>query len=280
MSAQSKEEVSYTNESATCAPVCEDTKVVIPCLRGLLLVSSKKSIRQTNLNEVEGVVVEEGVDLPGSNDKLNKSLSNYWDQPITTYDLIDIKRKVIQYYRSHNRPVVDIQMPPQAIQAGVLQLIVYESRLGCVRSTCNQYFSSERLEGYVRTSSGDRIRADSLTNDLNWINRNPFRTTNLVFTPSTSDGHTDIELVTRDQFPWRLYSGADNTGIAQSGHNRFFVGFNWGNVFGLDHIFTYQFTTGSHYSEFWAHSGDYTAPLPWRHTIDLYGGYSEVRADL
>ncbi len=262
-----------------CAPICDDDKVIIPSLKGLLLLCSSKSVRTNNLDEIDGVVVED-VDIPGNCKGLQSYLSDYWCGPIRKCDLVDIKRRVIMYYRDHNRPVVHIQIPPQALSSNVLQLVVYESRLGCVRSLCNKYFSSERLEGYIRTPSGSRIRADSLVYDLNWINRNPFRTTDLVFTPSEWEGYTDVELLTVDQFPWRIYSGADNTGIAQSGHNRYFVGFNWGNVFGWDHILTYQFTTGTHYNEFWAHSANYTAPLPWRHTLDLYGGYSEVKAAL
>ncbi len=260
-----------------CATVCEDTKVVIPSLKGVLLICSSKAVRTSSLENIEGVVADD-VDLPGSTDGLYNSLNDFWCEPVRKCDILEIKRRVITYYREHNRPVVHVQVPPQAVKTGVLQLVVLESRLGCVRSVCNKYFKSERLEGYIRTPSGCRIEADSLIYDLNWINRNPFRTTNLVFTASQNDGYTDVELVTTDQFPWRFYAGADNTGIAQSGHNRFFAGFNWGNVFGLDHIFTYQFTTGTHYNEFWAHSVNYTAPLSWRHTLDVYGGYSEVKA--
>lgn len=262
-----------------CEPACNDTKIVIPSFKGLLLVCSNKSVRTSNLENIEGVVAED-IDLPGSCDSLYKKLKNYWCEPLRQCDLLEVKRAVSQYFREHNRPVVKITVPPQSVKTGVLQLVVQESRLGCVRSVCNKYFSSDRLAGYISTPSGCRIKADSLVYDLNWINRNPFRTTDLVFTQSQYDGFVDIELVTVDQYPWRLYAGADNTGIAQSGHNRFFAGFNWGNAFWLDHILTYQFTTGTHYNEFWAHSVNYTAPLSWRHTLDIYGGYSEVKAAL
>ena len=262
-----------------CQPACppEEMKVVIPCLKAVLLHCSSKSVRVSGLEDVEGVEVE-NVDLPGSSNSLYKYLSDYWAQPLTKCGIVEIKRKVIQYYREHQTPAVHIQVPPQAVKSGVLQLVVYESRMGCVRALNNKHFSSSRLEGYIRTETGDRIRADSLIYDLNWINRNPFRTTDLVFTPSSVEGYTDVELVTQDRFPWRIYTGVDNTGIAQSGHNRWFAGFNWGNAFGLDHIFTYQFTSGTHYNEFWARSANYTAPLSWRHTLDIYGGYSEVTA--
>lgn len=262
-----------------CEPVCDDTRIVISQLKGILLLCSPKSVRTTGLENIEGIVVED-IDVPGSVNSLYSYLSEYWCEPVRKCDLIEIKRKIVQYYREHNIPVVDIKVPAQAVKAGVLQLVINESRLGCVRSICNKYFKSCTLEGYIRTPSGCRIKADSLIYDLNWINRNPFRTTDLVFTKSQYEGYADIELVTVDRFPWRIYTGVDNTGIAQSGHNRYFAGFNWGNAFWLDHILTYQFTTGTHYNEFWAHSVNYTAPLSWRHTLDVYGGYSEIKAEL
>lgn len=271
-------------EVCPCPPeppcnVCDDTRIVIAQLKGVLLVCSPGSVRTSGLENIEGIVAED-VDIPGSANSLYKYLKEYWCEPVRKCDLIEIKRKIIMWYREHNRPVVTVSVPSQAVKAGVLQLVIEESRLGCVRSVCNKYFKSCRLEGYIRTPPGCRINADSLILDLNWINRNPFRTTDLVFTQSQEAGYTDIELVTVDRFPWRVYTGVDNTGIAQSGHNRWFAGFNWGNAFWLDHILTYQFTSGSHYDEFWAHTVNYTAPLSWRHTLDVYGGYSEVKAAL
>lgn len=91
---------------------------------------------------------------------------------------------------------------------------------------------------------------------------------------------TDIELVTEDRFPLRVYAGVDNTGIRDTGRTRWFTGFNWGNAFGLDHILSFQFTTGNDISKYWSTSLHYTAPLSWRHTLVLYGGYSHAKADL
>ena len=121
---------------------------------------------------------------------------------------------------------------------------------------------------------------DLLLKDLDWMNKNPFRQTNSIFSPSGQNDMTDIELVTEDRFPWRFFGGVDNSGIRQSGRTRYFAGFNWGNVFNLDHILSFQFTSGSKTSNYWSTSLHYTAPLPWRHTFITYGGYSHIKADL
>lgn len=227
--------------------------------------------------EVEGVVLSE-VDLPEDREALELFLAPFWQQPLTDANITNIQQEIIRYYREHNRPVVDVEIPKQACSNGVLKLIIYESRMGQVRALGQRYFSKKLIENGIRLKKGERIDTSVLTADLNWLNKNPFRSTELVFTPSAQEGTTDIELVTQDRFPWRFYVGGDNTGVAQSGNNRWFGGFNWGNCWGLGHIFTYQFTTGSSYNQFWAHSVNYTAPLPWRHTLDVYGGYAEVEA--
>jgi hemolysin activation/secretion protein len=256
-----------------------DQKVIMKNFRGLVLLRSSKQASTSDIEEVEGVVLKD-VDLPGDPGNLYLDLKEYWGQELRGCDIFEISHVVAEYYRKNHRPLVVVKVPPQVVKTGVIQLVVYETRLGSIRSKCNEHFSNERLENYIRTAPGCRINVDSLATDLEWINRNPFRTTDLIFTPSQKPGYTDIELVTADRSPWRVYAGADNTGIAQSGHNRYYAGLNWGNAFGLDHILTYQFTSGTHYDEFWAQSLDYTALLPWHHTIDLYGGYSEVTAVL
>ena len=247
-----------------------------PLLKGVLLHGLSTDVRETELEIVEGV--QTSVDLPGGVSGLEEILAPYLGHPFTDASTHKIQQEIIDYYRLHNRPVVDVEIPPQVVESGVLQLVIYESRLGAVRSFGNRHFSNRSIERAIRLKKGDRIQTDVLIADLNWMNKNPFRTTELVFTPAEEEGTTDIELVTQDRLPWGFYTGGDNTGVAQSGNNRWFGGFNWGNCWGLGHIVTYQFTTGSSYEQFWAHSLNYTAPLPWHHTLDIYGGYAEVEA--
>jgi len=260
-------------------PKPTDDKTIISELHGILLIGSSQSVRRIKVDEVEGVEVED-VELPAPASSLQSRLEDYFCRPVTKQDIIEIKRQIILFYRDHDRPVVHIQVPPQNVSSGVLQFIVYESKLGEIRAEGNRNFSDKKLIGAIRLKPKEPINSDTLVKDLNWINRNPFRQTDAIFTPAAQEGFTDIELVTKDQFPLRVYGGVDNTGIEQAGTFRYFAGFNWGNAFGLDHILSYQFTSGTSYNKFYAHSVHYTAPLSWRHVLVVYGGYSRVRAPL
>lgn len=256
-----------------------DDKVLIPCLKGILLMGCETSVDPEKIKLIKGIEVAD-LDIPGCMNSLREHLCHFINNPLTKQGLVDLKREVILYYREYDRPVIHVYIPPQNITAGGVQIVVYESKLCDLKIVNNCYFKTDKLKKYFRLKQNAPIDTNVLVKDLEWLNRNPFRQMDAVFIPSVHEGMTDIEIVSHDRFPFRLYSGVENTGLEDSGHNRWFLGFNWGNAFGLDHIFSYQFTSGSNYDEFWAHSLNYTAPLSWRHVLNVFGGVSEVHAIL
>lgn len=257
----------------------ETEEVLAPSFKGIVLLGSKDSMNKIHGNEATGVQFVD-LNISQKEDVLQFFLKDYLGRPVTVSRISEIKQRIVEFYRKANHPIVYVEVPSQSISSGVLELIVYEGKLGDIRSTGNKYFKDERLIGYMRNEKNKPVDIDLLTKDLEWINRNPFRQTNSIFSPSGQNDVTDIELVTEDRWPWRFFAGVDNSGIRQTGRTRYFAGFNWGNVFNLDHILSFQFTSGSDFDKYWSTSLHYTAPLPWRHTLVLYGGYSHVKSDL
>jgi hemolysin activation/secretion protein len=102
----------------------------------------------------------------------------------------------------------------------------------------------------------------------------------VIFAPGSKPWTTDIKLITRDRRTLRVYAGADNTGNEFTGYTRLFTGFNWGNVFNLGHLFSFQWTTSNDIRRFNAFTGSYSAPLPWRHIFSVFGGYSRVKPEM
>jgi len=253
----------------------ESHELLASSLKGVALIGKGEALSTGHF----GVTVRD-LKLPTPQDVVDNLLAPYLGAPVTAQSILSIKEKLIQYYRRSNQPIVYVEVPSQMISEGFLTLKIHEGKLGEVRSTGNKHFKSERLISYIKAKPNETVNIDRLVKDLEWMNRNPFRQTNSIFTPSAQSGMTDIELVTEDRFPLRVYGGVDNTGIRDAGRTRFFTGFNWGNAFWVDHILSYQFTSGSDYDKYYSHSVNYTAPLPWRHTLVLYGGYSHVKADL
>jgi hemolysin activation/secretion protein len=90
----------------------------------------------------------------------------------------------------------------------------------------------------------------------------------------------DVTLRIEDRFPLRVSAGYEDTGNQFVGDHRWVAGASWGNAWGLDHQINYQYYTDVDFDHYEAHVVSYLAPLPWRHSLTLFGTYSEVEADL
>jgi hemolysin activation/secretion protein len=120
------------------------------------------------------------------------------------------------------------------------------------------------------------IRSSELQDDLDWLNENPFHTTDLVYHPGQTLGATDLELQTKDRFPARFYLGYDDTGNAETGFDRYEAGVNWGDAFGLGQQLNYQYSTSGNGDSLRAHAGSYVIQLPWHNTVTYWHYRSQL----
>lgn len=230
--------------------------------------------------DLKGLVLVD-LNLPGSFVLLEAKLKNIYENEPLSIELIDkIRQTIALYFRDHGYPLVLVKAPDQEIESGVLELQVKESKLGVIHVEGNKHFSSENLKKYVKLQPGDRINEKSLVYNLYAINRNPFRHADFIYLPGQTLGTTDLTLKVRDRKTSRFYTGIENTGVATTGRNRLFAGFNLGNVFKRSDVLGYQYTTSDDFHKFQAHTVQYTTTLPWEHFLDIYGGYAAVNAKL
>jgi len=260
-----------SNEDLNSEDAEADAIELVPELKGLVFVPLVSEVRVDGRPGVSGVLVE-GVDLMDQAE-WQKKLSDRIGAPLSFGGLNAILKEVILYYRAEGRPVVDVVVAEQDITSGVVQLAVIEARLGEVRTEGGRWFKAERLAGQVRLKPGDPILSTILMADLAWLNKNPFRSVDLVYMPGPKDGETDVVLRIDDRNPMRVYGGYEDSGNELTGQNRFYGGVNYGNLWGLDHIINYQWTFNDEIDRLRAHSLSYIVPLPWRHTFTFYGAY-------
>ncbi|MEX0962206.1 MAG: ShlB/FhaC/HecB family hemolysin secretion/activation protein [Simkaniaceae bacterium] len=275
-------ELAIVPEDMPRLPESIDNEVVLhPELKGLVIVSDpSEMLTGSELDSFEGFETK-GLFIPGRETELKRKLEPlYVHQPLTRASLNEIKYTISKYFREHHYPLVVVEVPEQDITGGVLQLIVIEGRLGKIDVIGNEYVSSKRLIDYVSLRPSEPIQENRLIRDMNFINRNPFRRVDVVYSPGEEVGTTDLTLRVADRRPLRFYGGLENTGVPTTSRQRYFAGFNWGNAFNLDHIMAYQFTSAYNSGEFYAHTLQYIAPLSWHHILNIYGGYSRVHADL
>ncbi|MCB1106660.1 MAG: ShlB/FhaC/HecB family hemolysin secretion/activation protein [Chlamydiia bacterium] len=255
--------------------VTGSNREIIPELKGVIITTNDQSE-----GDVRGVAFKD-IHVPGNTLMITNYLQkNFIGKALTERDLSLIKRYLILYYRDNGRPVVSVKIPEQDITEGVLLVMVKEAKLGKVICKGNEHFKSRYLANAIRLKPGEVIDSQILAQDLTWLNRNTFRQSDVIFTPGDVVGVTDIELVTLDRRPYRIYAGVDNTGFKDTETPRLFSGVNFGNLWDLSHMFSYQYSTSPDWKSFYAHTGNYVIPLPNRHFLLLYGGFSRVHSPI
>jgi hemolysin activation/secretion protein len=263
---------------AAPAPSPEDQVMVTENLRGLVFLRSKEDIRREGMESVSGVEVR---DIPLiSGPDFAQALQPYLGQPARLGTLKAIQREVILFCRAHDRPLVDVIVPNQEVDPtnGVVQVVLIEGRVGkiTVQNEGRKWFSDESILRSIRAHPGDAISEKRLLADIDWLNRNPFREVTPGFRQGELAGLSDMQLDVRDRIPVRVFGGYEDSGTEATGEDRLLAGFNWGNAFGQAHQLNYQYSTDAEFDTLTAHSMSYIAPLPWRHTLSVYGTYVDI----
>ncbi len=254
----------------------QEEVVILKSLKALVLVTEEPFERPSG--PLSGVIVaSDSVVRP---DLLQARLTPFIGQPLTFATLDTIRREMITHYRRADRPVVDVRIPEQEVTDGVVTLLIAEGRVGRVFAEGQRWFPEQRLVRSVRSHQGDELIASRLVGDMNWLNRNPFRQSELLFRKGEAYGETDLIIRTKDRLPFRPYIAYDNSGTINSGEDRFSFGFNWGDAFGLDQVLSYQFTMGQDTNLLNAHAATWSIPLPSRHMLTLFGSYATSVNDI
>ena len=266
------------------APAPAQNQALLPSLKGLTLTADANRIVRKGI-DAPGIAVDPALPIL-ADARFRAELEPFLGQPFGTATIPAVTRLIVDWYRAHNHPVVDVLFPEQDISRGTVQVLVVEYRVGKVTVEGNTWFSSGLVRDSLLLQSGDTIDFSQLRTNLNGMNRNPFRRVDLVFARSDTPGDTDIVLKTQDRLPLRVYASYDDDGLPATGRDQYSLGFNWGNVFDTDGQFSYQFTTSadifsarhrgigqSDDPRLMAHAVDYIAPLPWGDVVHVYGSY-------
>jgi hemolysin activation/secretion protein len=257
--------------ASNVAPAEKGDAVLVAALRGIVFVGERTALQPQGF-ATEGVQTG-GVPLLDA-EAFRARVTPFLGKPVTARLLNELTREVVLFYRRHERPIVDVLVPEQNISNGTLQVLVIEGRLGQVRAEGNAAFTSEQLTSQVRAQPGAVIDGGPLLEDIAWLNQNPFRQVDLVFTRGAQLGETDVVLRTKDRLPVRVYAGYEDSGNDLTGDERVLAGVNWGNAFGRDQLLNYQLMASPDFKKLVAHSGSYVVPLRWRHTLMFFGSYA------
>jgi hemolysin activation/secretion protein len=257
-------------------------------IKGILIVPRREDANPAGVTGIRGVVIRGPSWL--KNTEFQQLLRGYLGSTLSDAKLKQLQTDIIKYCREHGHLVVDVFLREQDVVDNTIQLAVIEAKLGkvTVNNEGHKWFSDSLILREMRTKPGDPIIESKLTDDLSWMNQNIYQSLG-YFEGSFHDvtatftqgglGEADLKLNVKDRFPLRPFVGYENSGFTVVGEDRFFAGFNWANVFGLDHRLNYQFTADVSFDKFRSQAGSYVIPLPWRHELIFFGAYAHLNPD-
>ena len=206
------------------------------------------------------------------------AMEPFMGKAITGELLNELANAIAQYARQNDRLIVKVFPPSQDIGAGVVRLAVVVGRYNELQFKGNRWFSSRLLQEKLGIKPGDEVRISTLEEAVKWANANPFRQVKVLVNDLASQpGKADLIIGVEERIPLRFTASYDDSGNEILGTRHYTGGVQFGNLWGKDHQGSYQFSTTDHQGVFQSHSFDYRVPLPWRHYLQVNGGYLKVK---
>lgn len=214
----------------------EDPTPIGPPLSGVVLLGPSAPLTEKPVLGVDASA------LPRlDTDKGRRLLKLFLGRSLSSKLIAEIKVAITGYYRDEGYPFVAVQTPEQEITGGVLQLRIIEFSLGQVKIEGGKRTRPGHVAGLIRAVPGKPINGNDLEQDLDWLNRNPFRHVDTAFAPGQRQGDSDLRLRVTESRPWRAYGGYANSGAPSSGRDRYFIGGR--ALLGQEALLSYQFTS-------------------------------------
>lgn len=258
-------------------------------IRGLVFIDSLDQLKPEGVDEI-GVVVRAPAVLQGS--AFRNRMWGFLGQTLNFETMRAIQAETLAFLRDRNRPLVDIIYPEQDVTEGVLQIVVREALVGRLElrepgsqesGLTSKWADQEYIDRVLRLKPGSVVDTRTLEEDLDWLTRSPYREIagQVTFRKGAGPQEADIYASLRHRKPWEVFVGYDNTGSEATDMNRIYAGLAGGGTLGaIDNFGSYQFIADPALEHLKAHAANYTALLPWRHTLRVFGYYSDSEAEV
>jgi len=207
-------------------PSLEDDEILLDALKGIVIVAEKELASAEGL---DGEVVVAG--LPGSEgEKLSRLSRGLIGKPVSINDLKKLESELERFLQTRSSPVSDVYLPPQEITSGIVTFAVRERIVSELKLTGAVKFGEAIILKEFRTRPGMPVDSQTVTEDLLWLNQNPFRRVDLIYADGDTSELTKLQIQVNEQNPWRIYTGYNNYSNERVGNHRLVAGFQLGNL--------------------------------------------------
>jgi hemolysin activation/secretion protein len=149
-------------------------------------------------------------------------------------------------YRARGFNLVKVTLPEQELNGGVVRLQVIETRLGKVSVVGNLHHSEANIRRSLPAlREGSMPNTDVLSENLRIANENPSKQMTLQLQASAQPAAVDAVIHVADEKPWLASATYDNYGLDTTGRNEVTAQYQNFDLWGLDHVFSLQYTTAT-----------------------------------
>jgi len=168
---------------------------------------------------------------------------------------------------------------PQSLQEGIVTFSVSQFHVENVTVQGNEHFSDDNILSSVpMLVAGETPNTRELSRSLGIANALPSKKVTVKFAGSENEDAVNAVLDVIDQDPGFFFIGMNNTGTDETGKFRLTGGYQYSNLFDLDHSITLSYTTSpDHTKEVNQYGLSYSIPLySLASTLDFLYSSSDV----
>ena len=184
-------------------------------------------------------------------------------------------------YRSAGFSAIQVVAPEQNLDRGVVTLRVIEARIGSLILRGNRFFDAANIRRSLPAlREGVAPRAGEISANVQLANENPAKQVDVVLRAGEGAGVVDAAVDVVDVAPFKAFLTFDNTGNRQTGAFRLGAGVQHANLFGRDHVGTFNYVTSpGKEDQVRLYSGSYRLPLyGLGDSMDFIAARSDVSA--
>lgn len=212
-------------------------------------------------------------------DQISQIVSPYTGENRGYADIQRALEALESVYKERGYSTVQIYVPEQEIENGVVHLRVVEALLGKVLITGALHHDEDNIRASLASlKPGVSPNARGISENIQLANQNPAKITDVVLSMSDKEGEVDAKVTVADDNPRKFLISLDNTGNASTGRWRAGVGYRHANLFNRDHELTFNYTTSpDHMGAVKQYAMSYRLPLyQWGDSIDFIAAKSDT----
>lgn len=175
--------------------------------------------------------------------------------------------------------VVAFVPPQQGNEPGVVAIRVVEGKVSTVRVLGARFHTEENVRASLPAlQPGQTPRMRSLDTQIELANENPSKRVQVLLRPGNQPGEVAADLTVVDRSPQSFSISVDDTGNDRTGKWRGSLGWQHGNVWGIDDVVSLQYQTSlTKPGQVAVASAFYRHPVPGSMLVwDGYVAYSDV----